>query len=313
MTVVFSALLALPALAFILWPLLRRGSAPAGLLPVASAEDRAGELNEEKRALYRALKEIEFDYQAGHLSEEDYRGLRGRYEERAAHVLRELDVLAAHRPKAAEREAAPAAHVRAARGWTRSPLALTAGVVVLILFGLTLGLGVARYTEPDRTMVPAGSRIAVPIEPEAAARGGPAAGDAGAQRPITPEMLAGMLQAARTSLMEGRYQEAIAAYQAVLKRDARNVDALTHLALIVAMGGHGDMALESLANALAVDPNYAPAHLYRGQILYEVKKDYRAAIEAWERFVALAPPGEDSARVTRMIQEAKGRLLKPER
>src|SRR4029450_12863456 len=33
------------------------------------------------------------------------------------------------------------------------------------------------------------------------------------------------------------YGEAIAAYQAVLKRDPKNVDAMTHLALIVAIGG----------------------------------------------------------------------------
>ena len=44
-----------------------------------------------------------------------------------------------------------------------------------------------------------------------------------------------MLQAARQSLFEGRYSEAIAAYQAVLKRDERNVDAMTHLGLIVAV------------------------------------------------------------------------------
>jgi len=34
-------------------------------------------------------------------------------------------------------------------------------------------------------------------------------------------MLQGMLSAARTSLFAGRYGEAIAAYQAILKRDRR--------------------------------------------------------------------------------------------
>ncbi len=126
-------------------------------------------------------------------------------------------------------------------------------------------------------------------------------------------MLAGMLRAARSSLFAGRYREAIAAYQAVLKRDPKNLDALTHLALIVAIGGHSDAALEGLANALAIDPNYPPAHLYRGQILYEVKKDYRGAIQAWEKFVALVPQGEDRARVALMIQEAKSRLLNSQR
>jgi len=124
-------------------------------------------------------------------------------------------------------------------------------------------------------------------------------------RAIPPEMLAGMLRAARQSLTEGRYPEAIAAYQAVLKRDEKNVDAMTHLALIVAMGGHGDAALETFDKALKINPDYAPALLYRGQVLYELKQDYAGAIKAWQRFIALAPPGEERDRVTALIQDAQ--------
>jgi cytochrome c-type biogenesis protein CcmH/NrfG len=117
----------------------------------------------------------------------------------------------------------------------------------------------------------------------------------------------GMLQAARASLFDGRYGEAIAAYQAVLKRDPRNVDALTHLALIVAIGGHGDTALETLDKALAIDPNYPPALLYRGQVLDEVKHDVPAAIASWEKFVAVTPAGEEKERVAKMIADARSR------
>ncbi len=314
-TLLFVAVIALPALAFILWPFLRKGTAGAGLLVVPSADDRDEELNEEKRALYRALKEIEFDYQAGHLSEDDYRALRGPCEARAAQVLKELDQIEASHPTAKQRQPALTAPspTRAPRPWTRSALRLTVGGVLLLVFGVMVGLGVARYTEPDRTAVPPGSRLPVPIEGQMPPSGMPPAGEGSPSRPVPPEMLAGMLRAARASLLAGRYQEAIAAYQAALKRDPKNVDALTHLALIVAIGGHSDAALEALAKALAIDPNYPPGHLYRGQILYEVKKDYRGAIQAWEKFVALVPQGEDRARVALMIQEAKGRLLTPQR
>jgi tetratricopeptide (TPR) repeat protein len=313
-TLLFIALIGLPAIAFVLWPLLRGRTASAGVLAIPSADDREEELNEAKLALYRALKEIEFDFRAGHLSDEDYQALRARYEGRAAQVLKELDQLAARRPRVKPEAPAPSRPriAREARPWTRSPLAIMAGAIVLVIFGLALGLGVARYTEPDRTMVPPGSRLPVPIEAQPPLAATPGAGSAPA-RPIAPEMLAGMLQAARASLFEGRYQEAIAAYQAVLKRDPRNADAMTHLALIVAIGGHSDAALESLARALAIDPNYPPAYLYRGQILYDAKQDYPGAVEAWEKFVALVPRGEETARVTRLIQEAKGRLLKPQR
>ncbi len=73
----------LPALAIVLWPLLR-GRAD-GAAPVAERprEDRRLELEEEKAALCRALRELEFDHEAGHLSDADHESLRERYETRA--------------------------------------------------------------------------------------------------------------------------------------------------------------------------------------------------------------------------------------
>jgi tetratricopeptide (TPR) repeat protein len=193
---------------------------------------------------------------------------------------------------------------------------LVGGALAVLLFGVVVGLGASRFLAPDPTVLPPGSRIPVSIAPEAAApppgAASPTPGsrgpdEASSGRPIPPAMLAGMLRAARQSLVEGRYQEAIAAYQAVLKRDTRNVDALTHLGLIVAIKGHPDTALETLDRALAIDPGYPPAHLYRGQILYEVKRDYQGAVAAWQRFLALVPTGEEHDRVKGLVQDAQSR------
>ncbi len=115
-----------------------------------------------------------------------------------------------------------------------------------------------------------------------------------------------MLEAARQSLHAGRYSEAIAAYQAVLKRDPKNVDALTHLGFIVALGGHADSALETIDRALAIDPNYPLARYYRGQVLYEAKRDTAGAIKEWERFVALVPSGPEHDQVQALIRDARG-------
>ncbi len=265
--------------------------------------DPRDQLLEEKESTYRALRELAFDHEAGHLSDEDYASLRDRYETRAAETLVALDALSpavagpAPAPPAAPAPAPPQA-------WTRRPLALAVGAAAFLAFGLTLGLGVARYSEPDPT-------AAMPMSGPAprapgAFPGGEAPGAANAPRgPVTPEILDGMLRAARASLLGGRYSEAIAAYQAVLKRDRRNVDALTHLGLIVALGGHADAALETLDRALAIDPNYPPALLYRGQVLYEVKKDYAGAAKLWERFLVLAPNGEEHDRVAGLVKEAR--------
>ena len=290
--IVAIVLIALPALAFVLWPLLRRGAAPAGILPIP--QDKRDELNEEKTALYRALRELEFDYQAGHLSQDDYAELSLRYEARAAQILKELDALPPRPEKAEPREAKREPAVRRAHTWTRRPVTIVVGAVVLVVFGLTLGLGVARYTEPDRTMVPPESRLPVPA--------------ADPSRPLPPEMLRGMLQAAHQSLDAGRYQEAIAAYQAVLKRDPRNVEAITHLGVILSVAGHDDNALEAFDKAIAIDPGYAHAYWDKARVLYEVKRDYKGTIQTLEKFVTLVPEGDDRDKAIRMIQEAKSRL-----
>jgi tetratricopeptide (TPR) repeat protein len=326
---VVAALLAVPALAFTLWPLCRRGS-QEGLLPLPP--DPREQLLEEKRRAYGALRELAFERDAGHLSDDDYAALRARYEAHAARILKGLDDLGP------APEALPPAVPLQAVGpqtsrrlpWTRRPIAIGAGSVLLVIFGIALGLGAARYSEPDPTgggPVPGTRPLAPALGPGAA--GGPAGAGRGplgdglesgatsgapaatSPGPLPPEMLQGMLQAARTSLFEGRYTEAIAAYQAVLKRDPQNVDALTHLGLIVALGGHADVALDTLDRALAIDPDYPAALLYRGQVLYELKQDYRAALTSWEKFLARVPRGAEHERVAALVMEARRRAGSP--
>jgi tetratricopeptide (TPR) repeat protein len=283
-----------PALAFTLWPLWARG-APA-LLPLPP--DPREQLLEQKRQALRSLRELAFEHEAGHISDEDYTDLCARYEGEAAAVLAELDRLG---PASVTPTAPPASSHRRAGAW-RHPLALVASAVALLVFGIALGAGIVRYTtpEPPSATAMAGSRPLASLEP------GPGpGGPANAPRTVTPEMLRGMLEAARASLFEGRYGEAIAAYQAVLKRDPKNVDAMTHLGLIVAIGGHADSALETFDKALTLDPNYPPALLYRGQVLYESKGDAAGAIRSWEKFLAVAPGGDDRDRVAKMIAEAR--------
>ncbi|OLD39438.1 MAG: hypothetical protein AUI57_03255 [Candidatus Rokubacteria bacterium 13_1_40CM_2_68_8] len=289
-----------PALLFTLWPLLRRDARARTFLPLPA--DPRQQLAEEKRAALATLRELDFEHGAGHVSDADFAELRTRYEGEAAAILTELDRLGP-----ATDPAPPTAGAGAPRGsgW-RHPIALATAAVCLVAFGIAVGVGIVRYTEPDPMagQPPTGSRplAALPTEQP------PATGTGG--RVVPPEVLRGMLQAARASLGQSRYGEAIAAYQAVLKRDPNNVDAMTHLALIVAIGGgpeHADRALETLDRALAIDPSYLPALLYRGQVLYEIKKDAGAAIRSWEKFVALAPPGQDRDRVVAMIRDARAK------
>jgi tetratricopeptide (TPR) repeat protein len=294
----------LPALGVVLWPLRRGAGAESATAPERPGDDRRLELEEEKVALYRALRELDFDHDAGHLSDADYEGLRERYETRAAALLTELDALGPAPAPRAPVAPAPAA-APAAVPWTRQPAAMVAGAVVLVVFGVIIGVNATRFTEPDQTTTPPGARLPVPSA--GASPVGPPNVRLEPGKPIPPEMLAGMLQAARQSLFDGNYTQAIAAYQAVLKRDARNVDALTHMGLIVAIGGHADAAIETIDKALAIDPKYPPAYLYRGQVLFEQKQDYAGAVKSWQQFLALVPKGEDHDRVAQLVETAKGK------
>lgn len=297
-TAIVALAIGVPALVFALWPLLR-GRERSALLPLPS--DAREPLLEQKRRLLRALRELEFEHDAGHVSDADYAELRARYETETAALLTELDRLGlAPETPARPRREAPAPP-RAA--W-RHPVAVGVSALALVVFGVALGVGIVAYTAPDPmagTPLP-GSRPLATLEPAPA----PAeATGAATPRPVSPEMLRGMLEAARASLFAGRYSEAIAAYRAVLKRDPDNVDALTHLGLIVAIGGHADAAIESFDRVLRIDPDYPPALLYRGQVLWEVKRDGRGAVASWERFLQVVPDGQDRERVKQLIAEVK--------
>jgi tetratricopeptide (TPR) repeat protein len=306
---VVTAVVGVPALVFVLWPLFgaRRGRT---LLPLPL--DRRQQLEEEKRAALGAIRELEFEHGAGHVSDADFTELRARYEGEAAVILTELDRLGPAEP-APTRVGASTVPRRSA--W-RHPAALATAAVLLVVFGIAVGAGIVRYTEPDPMagQTAPGSRPLADLSREApGAPQAPSASNAprvAPGRPLPPEMLQGMLQAARSSLAQERYSEAIAAYQAVLKRDPNNVDATTHLGLILAVGGgpeHADRALEIFDRALAIDPSYLPALLYRGQVLFEAKHDVAGAVRSWEKFVELAPPGEDRDRVAKMIREAQAK------
>jgi cytochrome c-type biogenesis protein CcmH len=306
--VAVALMLAAPAAAFTLWPLLRSRGQSGVLLPLPP--DAREQLLEAKRVALTALRELDFEHAAGHVSDADYAGLRARYEAEAAETLRALDALPPERPPAPEPRAAVA---REPRGW-RHPTALAAAGLALLVFGVALGVGIVRYTEPDHMagVTPPGSRPLASLDAPSAATA-PSAANA-PRGPVTPQMLEGMLEAARASLFAGRYSEAIAAYQAILKRDPDNVDALTHMGLIAAVaarGEHGpemvDRALGLFDRALKLSPDYPPALLYRGQVLYEMKKDAPGAIRSWERFVKVVPAGDDRVRVERLIAEARAR------
>ncbi|MFC1988350.1 zinc-ribbon domain-containing protein [Chloroflexota bacterium] len=89
MTVFVALLLTVLSFAFIVYPLFKRR-----LLPVDAVEDeKSRELASKRGTTYSMLKELEFDFQSGILTEEDYRDLEARYKRKAISILKDADNL----------------------------------------------------------------------------------------------------------------------------------------------------------------------------------------------------------------------------
>src|SRR3972149_706212 len=89
------AIFAVMALSFgaIAWPFLgRRVNGDPVRKPIAPWED----LVSQRDTTYQALKELEFEYNLGNLSDADYADLRERSRPRAAGVLQRLDTATGH-------------------------------------------------------------------------------------------------------------------------------------------------------------------------------------------------------------------------
>lgn len=76
MYIAVATIIALPILAFVLYPLYRR---PA----TQKAASGPADLSEREENARQALQEVEFDFQLGNLDEKDYRSMRTRYMNRA--------------------------------------------------------------------------------------------------------------------------------------------------------------------------------------------------------------------------------------
>ena len=89
MTIFVALLITALTFAFVAYPLFRQRRRSAN----AAADARLVELLSSRDTTYSMLKELEFDFQSGILSKEDYQELEARYKGKAISVLRGIDGL----------------------------------------------------------------------------------------------------------------------------------------------------------------------------------------------------------------------------
>lgn len=90
MSIFFAILLTVAAFGYIAYPLIR-GPRRAAAVTAAAGDEHVDGLLTRRDTTYSMLKELEFDYHSGLLTEEDYRDLEGRYRGKAISILRDID------------------------------------------------------------------------------------------------------------------------------------------------------------------------------------------------------------------------------
>lgn len=142
LSIVVAALLSFAALAYVVWPLVT--SRPA---PVVVENDRLTELIGRKDAVLVAIKDLEFDYHTGKLSDEDYERLDQRLRRQAIGLMQQIEKLAPESAMMDERLEAEIARLRK----TKDGAAATA----------------AAASTPAATAAAAAAQAPVPVAPVA--------------------------------------------------------------------------------------------------------------------------------------------------
>lgn len=119
-----------------------------------------------------------------------------------------------------------------------------------------------------------------------------------------------LLLLGRAHFMRAEYGASIAAYSKILATDPDHIQALAELGLVFYDRGLFDVAYKTAERALSLDRDNLSALWISGQVLTGRGED-RAAIEVWQRFLRVSPPGPQAVQAARYIEEARARLRTP--
>ena len=282
---VICALLIVIALAFVLPPALQR------------SEENVVSDDERKQAnieVYRdQLSELEADRLNGIVAEDQYEADRDEIERRL------LEDTATARSK----KTTGAAPINA----RNTAYLLGFGLpLIAIIFYLKVG-------EPDRITHPA----PVGAPPSAASEAPPERTQAQIEENVAklakrlesnPNDAQGWTMLARSYSSMEKYSEAVNAYAKATELNPKDADLLAEYAFVTGMAGGRSLEgkpTEIINRALKADPENAKALQLAGSAAFQAK-DYKKAIDYWQRVLKKVPPGSEVAEtITARINEAK--------
>ena len=311
--------------ALIVWSAVRRWvrQGDAARLPVAAhsptvpvpvAPPDAAELRARRAALQASLQELESEFAAGRLAARDLAILKERDEADLASVNEVLKRLKKETPDAAklrgelaaaQSPAAPGRLWPARLGWG---VGLAAFALVLVL---SLRGSVAARTEGGTITGTQVAGNAPPVDMEIQ-KTGPldslriAKLEAQIRRDSTD--VPALIELGHLYLAQGLLEKSVLVDTIAirLQPDAPgSAEAFAHLGMILWSLGQTDGALKSLDKAVFLRPELPEALLYRGIILFAGVQDMRAAAEAFDRYLAVAPPDANTGRIRAMRDAAR--------
>lgn len=224
-------------------------------------------LAEQRQFLLASLRDLEAERAAGDIADDDYLALKDDYTARAAAVLRAM-----------EGGASPASRPAARNRRRPSPFRTTAWVAGVIVFAALAGWLVARSS---------GDRL-------------PGQSASGSIDQAPSDQLA----QARQLYASGKVLDAVKLYDAVLKRDPTNVEALAYRGWLVRLAGLGDVGLQFEDRAVAADPTYPDAHFFRGMMLWKDQHRPADGVAEFRLFLANRPPQDMVPAVEAALRQA---------
>ena len=269
-------------------------------LDLEDSSERSNLLQERAR-LYADLKELEFDFQAGKLSEADYTGLRGDIEIKAATILEQLDRISKPAPQKKPGDQSAAVQPPQAttgkdrpgvRGWQ-----LAVGGAFLLVFGVTVGV---LLTNSLRSRDAGQGSITGDFLTGTGSAGG------------SGNEVASVLQEGKTAFSKQDWQKAIESFKKVLAVDPNQPEAHAYMGAILLQAGHADGALMAFDKALSQNPNFPMALWGKGMALYQGKKDFAGARQVFEKLLQLLPAGDDRNEIQKLLVEIPQSGQKPQ-
>jgi tetratricopeptide (TPR) repeat protein len=254
-------------------------------------------LEDERRSVLRALRDLDAERDAGQLSLEDHGVLRAETEARALALLRAIEARDGAGEVAAGlkevRRASPPAPAGDAGSGRRFRPARPVLTVAAILVAATVPLLVHAVSNRSAGQPITGDQVAGATDLSAAAQ----------RVRQHPSDVAARLDLAMLYVEGGDQKDAAAQYLAVLKLDPSNVEAHAALGMIVYRGGKAQDGLALVREALAVNPS-DPESLYdEGTILLQGLHQPAQAADAFRAYLAAAPFGAHRQEVESLLQD----------